>query len=274
MVDRNEIRRVEVDLLLDGIKEIYGYDFRDYAKASLIRRFNAFMSSQNLESYMQLADCIFHDPIMFDDLLKYLSITVSEMFRDPGFYYQLRNDVVPILKTYPFIKVWSAGCATGEETYSLAIMLHEEGLLQRTTLYATDFNNQALKMAKEGIYSAENTKKYIENYNLFGGRFGFSKYYTAKYNAIKMHDFLKERITFANHNLVTDGKFGEMNLVLCRNVMIYFNKQLTNNVLTLLKNSLCHRGFLCVGHKESLHFSSVVNDFEELEGNMKIYRKI
>lgn len=274
MITKDELKKIELDLLLEAIKRVYGYNFTDYARASVCRRLNEYMNQYGLKRYLELADLIVHNQDMFDELLKYLSITVSEMFRDPFFYAALRTKVIPILKTYPFIKIWSAGCATGEEAYSLAIMLHEESLLEKTTIYATDFNNFALSKAKEGIYSAENMKKYIENYNLQGGRVGFSKYYTAKYNAIKMHDFLKEKITFANHNLVTDSKFGEMNLILCRNVMIYFNTTLTNKVLNLLKNSLCHRGFLCLGHKESLHFSAIESEFEEFVGNVKIYRKI
>ncbi|MCF6777026.1 protein-glutamate O-methyltransferase CheR [Thiotrichales bacterium 19X7-9] len=273
MIERNDIEIVEVDLLLHAIEKAYGYDFRHYAKSSLKRRLNLFMDNYQITSYIHLTDIILHNSNLFEELLKHLSITVTAMFRDPLFYRSFKENILPVLKTYPFVKIWSAGCATGEEIYSLAILLHEEGFLEKTTLYATDFNNQALNIAKKGIYSTEHMKKFIDNYNQFGGRESFSNYYTAKYDAIKLHDFLKDSIAFANHNLVTDRSFGEMNVILCRNVMIYFDNDLTNKVLSLFKHSLCHRGFLCIGTKETLQFSQVENDFDVIDKQMKIYQK-
>jgi chemotaxis protein methyltransferase CheR len=267
-----EVGNLEMDLLLDAIDKGYGYDFRHYARASLKRRLSSFMVDHKITSYLQLTEAILHDSLLFEEFLKHLSITVSEMFRDPRFYHSFRENVIPVLKTYPFIKIWSAGCATGEEVYSLAILLHESGLLKKSTLYATDFNNEALSIAKNGIYSTDNMKKYIKNYNQFGGAASFSEYYTSKYDSIKMRNFLKENITFANHNLVSDRSFGEMNVILCRNVMIYFDDDLTNHALTLFKESLCHHGFLCIGTKETLDFSQVSEDFKAVDKPMRIYQ--
>ena len=274
MKSSKNIEEIELRLFLEAIFDVYGYDFRHYAKASLQRRLADFMNNYQIDTYLGLADRIVHEKPLFELLLKQLSITVSEMFRDPKFYSALKESLLPILKTYPFIKIWSAGCATGEEAYSLAIMLHEAGMLERATIYATDFNNEALRVAKKGIYSTDFMKKYIDNYNKFGGEKEFSEYYTTKYNAIKVHDFLRDHITFANHNLATDYSFSEMNLILCRNVLIYFDQDLTNKVLSLFCESLCHHGFLCLGTKETLQFSSVADDFEVVNSPMKIYRKV
>ena len=196
------------------------------------------------------------------------------MFRDPSFYAALRNQVIPILKTYPSIKIWHAGCATGEEVYSTAIVLHEEGFLERAQLYATDFNSEALKTLTHGIYELNAFRKYTNSYMLSGGKAAFSDYYHARYGSAKMHDFLKEKIVISKHNLVCDGVFGEMHLIICRNVMIYFNKELCNRVLKLFLNSLCHRGFLCLGSKESMGASKLKYQFEEVHRKERIFRRL
>lgn len=264
----------DLQQLLEVIELTFGYDFRHYAKASLKRRVNAFAANYDLNSYAAVQKSIVEDEAMFAELLRHLSVTVSEMFRDPSFYRSFSDHIVPILKTFPFIKIWCAGCARGEEPYSLAILLHEAGLLQKTTLYATDFNNLALETAKRGIFPAHNVKKYIDNYNKFGGKADFADYYVAKYDAIKLADFLRDSITFAHHNLVTDASIGEMNVILCRNVMIYFDESLTNQVLTMFTQSLRVHGYLCIGTKESLQYTSVTQDYDVIDQAMKIYKKL
>jgi chemotaxis protein methyltransferase CheR len=195
------------------------------------------------------------------------------MFRDPPFYQAVRESVIPALKTYPFVKIWHAGCATGEEVYSMAILLHEAEFLDRARIYATDFNKHSLDTAEKGVYPAKNMESYSANYRASGCKQDFRQYYSAGYDLAKVKDFLKERITFSYHNLVTDGVFGEMNLISCRNVLIYFDKTLQDRVLSLFADSLRHGGFLCLGAKETLNFSSVKKIFEPLEGRQKIYRK-
>ncbi len=267
------INNVELDMLLETILRIYGYDFRNYAKASLKRRLLGFIEKNKIHSYVQLQEKLSHDKNLFSALLQDLSITVTEMFRDPTFYLEFRNNVIPILKTYPFIKIWHAGCATGEEVYSMAILLYEEGLLSKTKFYATDFNVVALEKAKQGIYKAQYAKQFIQNYNKSGGSSEFSNYHSTHYGAIKIHEFLKKNMTFAYHNLAVDRVFGEMNVILCRNVLIYFDSQLQNRVLTLFNDSLCHRGFLCLGTKESLNFTTVIDNFDKFVKKEKIYRR-
>jgi len=264
---------VELNMLLETIERVYGYDFRHYAQASLKRRLAGFLTKCQLGSYVQLQEKLLHDKTLFSKLLLELSVTVTEMFRDPAFYLEFRKHVVPILKTYPFIKIWHAGCATGEEVYSMAILLYEEGFLAKTKLYATDFNMEALDKAKQGIYKTQQAKIFIQNYNQAGGGAVFSNYYSTHYGAVKMHEFLKKNITFAYHNLTVDRVFGEMNVIICRNVLIYFDQQLQNRVFTLFNGSLCHRGFLCLGTKESLHFSTINDDFDKFSLKEKIYRR-
>jgi chemotaxis protein methyltransferase CheR len=216
---------------------------------------------------------VLHDEAAFDRFLCHMSITVTEMFRDPPFYRQLRDSIIATLKTYPFIKIWHAGCATGEEAYSMAILLHEAGFLSRARIYATDFNKHSLETAQSGVYPAEKMAAYEANYRAAGGTGHFSDYYSAGYDLAKFKDFLKERITFSYHNLVTDGVFGEMNLICCRNVLIYFDRHLQNHALTLFDHSLRHGGFLCLGAKESLSFTVIRQQFTAVDGKQKIYRK-
>ncbi|MGA1874782.1 MAG: CheR family methyltransferase [bacterium] len=273
-MEKREIENRELDLLLETIYQHYGYDFRHYSKASMKRRVKQFLSKSDCSDIMEMTSKVVSDKSFFALLVQDLSITVTEMFRDPGFYRALRQYVVPYLKTYPFIKVWHAGCATGEEVYSMAILLKEEGFYDRAIMYATDFNDAALQKAKEGIYPLEYIQSYTTNYQKAGGTGSFSEYYYARYDSVIMNKSLKKNITFANHNLVTDSAFGEMHLILCRNVLIYFDKTLQNQVLNLFKESLIHYGFLCLGVKEGLQFSDVVHNFKVIEGRQRIYRKM
>ena len=268
-----ELREIELDLLLEAILRRYGHDFRQYARASLKRRTDALCQKLDRPHLADLIPLLLHDKKVFNDFLRELSITVTEMFRDPWFYAALREKVLPHLATYPLIKIWHAGCATGEEVYSMAILLEEAGLYPRSQIYATDYNNESLDKAKEGIYPLEKMKHYTANYNKSAPQGFFSNYYHAKYDLAKMSETLKRNITFANHNLVTDQVFGEMNLIICRNVLIYFNKDLQNRVLRLFRESLAHRGFLCLGSKESLSFSDVADDFEVIAKRERIFRK-
>src|SRR5690606_34582140 len=250
------LTEAEITTLLEAIFQKYGYDFRQYAKAHIGRRLTNRMILSNLKSSEELHSKVMKEPAFASQLFQDLSITVTEMFRDPQFYLAVRELVVPILKTYSFIKVWHAGCSTGEEVYSMAILLKEEGLYDRAQIYATDFNNESLDHAREGIYSAENMKKYAKNYQASGAKGAFSDYYHAKYDSAIMNPSLKKNIVWANHNLVTDGDFTETHVIICRNVLIYFNKQLQDKVHHLFNSSLVNGGILCLGSKESLQFSA------------------
>ncbi len=272
--ENKELQSIEIEVLLEAIFRCYGYDFRHYAKASLKRRIAQYMQRSGITRIADLIPPMIHDKAFFDSFLKVMSVTVTDMFRDPCFFEALRAEVIPVLKTYPFIKIWHAGCATGEEVYSLAILLKEEGLYERAQIYATDYNNHSLAVAKEGIYPLKRIQQYSDNYLRAGGRSAFADYYHARYGAAKMQESLKKNVTFANHNLAIDGVFGEMQLVICRNVLIYFDQNLQNRVLTLLHDSLSPRGFLCLGSKESLKFSAVENHFEEQVAEQKIYKRL
>lgn len=268
-----ENENIEIELFLQAIYMKFGYDFRNYGKAHIKRRVRHRLSVSNFDNVSELIHKMLYDPVFYQEVLQDLSITVTEMFRDPDFYLALRKEVVPILKTYPFIKIWHAGCATGEEVYSMAILLKEEGLLKRTQIYATDFNQMALQKARNGIYPIERIKEYTQNYQKSGGKSTFSDYYNARYESVILNESLKESIVFADHNLVTDGVFGEMNLVICRNVMIYFDKELQNKVIKLFYDSLVSGGFLCLGSKESLRFARIAHKFDVTTEKHKIYRK-
>ncbi|MBP9151339.1 MAG: protein-glutamate O-methyltransferase CheR [Flavobacteriales bacterium] len=267
------ITDIEINLLLDAIYRRYGYDFRDYSKAHVKRRILGRMRLSRLESVSLMQHQVLHDIDFANLLLKDLSINVTEMFRDPAFYRAVRETVVPILKTWSYIKLWHAGCSTGEEVYSMAILLKEEGLYDRTQIYATDFNQHVLKHAKEGIYPADLIKKYAKNYQDSGAKGSFSDHYHAKYDSAIMDPSLKKNIIWAHHNLVTDSDFAETHMVVCRNVLIYFNKDLQNRVHGLFHNSLANGGILCLGSKESLRFTDQEVHFEELDKKQKIYKK-
>ncbi|MBT4521616.1 MAG: protein-glutamate O-methyltransferase CheR [Halieaceae bacterium] len=272
-MNEKDLKALELDLLLESIQRRYGYDFRHYAQASLKRRVASMVNLLSLEHISEIIPQILRDDSVCNDFLRVMSITVTEMFRDPDFYALIRTKVVPYLKTYPALKIWHAGCATGEEVYSMAVILKEEGLYQRTQIYATDFNNESLDVAKAGIYPLDRMRLFMDNHNRSGTTSSLTEYYTADDDSARMSDALRENITFANHNLVTDGVFGEMNLILCRNVLIYFDKMLQNRVLNLFRDSLSHRGFLCLGSKESLEFSPVAQEFEAVSRHERIFQK-
>jgi chemotaxis protein methyltransferase CheR len=272
-MEKTDIENIEITLLLDAMFERYGYDFRHYSRASIERRVRQFQVKSGCSSISEMIPKLLYDESFFEIFVRKFSITVTDMFRDPFVYRSLRKNVVPILKTHPFVKIWHAGCATGEEAYSLSIVLKEEGFYDRTTLFATDFNDAALDDAKKGIYDLENARKFTANYQAAGGTSSFSEYYHARYQAMAIDRSLKENITFANHNLVTDDVFGEMHLIMCRNVLIYFEKPLQDRVLNLFSDSLVHGGILCLGTKESLMVSDVKNRFQTIDENARIYQK-
>lgn len=263
---------IEINLLFEGIYQRYGYDFRDYGQAHTKRRILHRLALSGIDSVTELLHKALYDEAFFHLLLQDLSINTTEMFRDPEFFLNIRENVIPVLKTYPFIKIWHAGCSTGEEVYSLAIILKEEGLLNRSQIYATDFNPSALQKAREGIYSSAQIKEYTRNYLKSGGKYSFSDYYSARYDSAILKKALKDNIVFAEHNLVTDSVFGEMNLIMCRNTLIYFNKKLQDKVIGLFCDSLVAGGFLCLGSKESITFSPHKESFEPIAAKWKIFR--
>lgn len=272
-MNRAEIENIEIDLFLEALCKRSGYNFSGYAKASLKRRINKTIKEFELNSISDMIPKVMHDENFLNRLLFNFSITVSEMFRDPFFFKTLRENVIPFLKTYPYIKIWHAGCATGEEVYSLAILLKEEGIYDKCTIFATDFNNTALIKAKEGIYAIDSIKEYTANYQKAGGKSSFSDYYITNGSFAKINKNLKEKITFAHHNLVSDGVFSEMHLILCRNVLIYFDSDLQNRVLNLFSEALINNGFLVLGTKETINYSSIINRFETINDKLKIFRK-
>lgn len=271
--DEIQTQDLELDLLLEAIFIKFGYDFRDYNKAHVKRRILNRKQSLGLRSLSELQHKALHERGFVDVLLRDLSINVTEMYRDPSFYITMRQEVLPILKTYPYIKIWHAGCATGEEVYSFAIMLKEEGLYHRSQIYATDFNPIVLETARKGIYPISKIKEFTANYQQAGGSHSFSEYYLAKYDSAILNQNLKENIVFAEHNLVTDSVFAEVHLIVCRNVLIYFNKNLQNRVLQIFSESLIKGGFLGLGSKENLMFTDVSPQFETIDVKNKIYKK-
>lgn len=271
--EKIESEDIEIALLFQGIYLKYGYDFGNYSNSHMKRRILRRISIAGLDNISQLQYKVLYDENFFKTLLSDFSINVTEMFRDPSFYKEFRKSVVPILKTYPFVRIWHAGCSTGEEVYSMAILLKEEGLYERAQIYATDFNTTVLEKAKEGIYAIDDIKDYTRNYQKAGGIASFADYYTAKYDSVIIDQSLKKKITFAEHNLVTDGVFGEMHVIICRNVLIYFNRDLQNNVINLFSDSLSNGCFLCLGSKESVKFSRSSDNFEAFSESEKIYRK-
>jgi chemotaxis protein methyltransferase CheR len=268
------IDEIELRLLLDAIYSTYHYDFRQYASASLKRRLGQALIRLDCATISALQDKVLHDPNAFPRLLEFLTVQVSDLFRDPEVFAALRRDVVPRLATYPSLKIWVAGCSTGEEAYSYAIMLAEEGLLDRTLIYATDINDDSLRRARTGIYPLERLKQFTLNHRESGGKGSLSDYYHAAHENAVMSAALREHITFADHSLATDSAFSEVQLISCRNVLIYFDRALQDRALTLFHESLCHRGFLCLGTKEALRFSSHRDLFDEFCGAERIFRKV
>jgi chemotaxis protein methyltransferase CheR len=264
----------EVRVLLDGIHERYGFDFRDYAEASIRRRILRRVHAEGLPSISALQARVLHDNACMERLLQALTVHVTSMYRDPGFFRIVREKVVPMLRTYPFIRIWHAGCSTGEEVYSTAILLEEEGVYDRCRIYATDLSESVLRTAKDAIFPLSHMKEYSENYLQAGGKRSLSDYYTASYDRAIFRESLRANAVFAQHNLVTDSSFNEFNLILCRNVMIYFNRQLQTRVHQLLYQSLGRLGILGLGRKESLRFTPHEPAYEEIDVLEKIFRKI
>lgn len=264
---------IELGLLIDAIYHLYHYDFRAYAPASLRRRMKAAMTRFGCQSLSRLQDRVMHEPAIFPALLDYLTVQVSEMFRDPGYFRALREQVVPLLRTYPSLKVWVAGCSAGEEAYSLAILLREEGLLHKTLIYATDINPHTLQKAAAGIYDVGRIAGFTENHHRSGARSSLSDYYTAAYGRAVFDKSLKDHMVFSDHSLATDSVFAEVQLVSCRNVLIYFNRTLQDRALGLFHDALCRNGFLGIGSKESLQFSSRGEDFTALVRDQRIFQK-
>lgn len=264
---------IELKMLVEAVYLKYNYDFRDYTGASQKRRILVAMREMDCDTVSALQARVMHEQDGFAQLLQYLTIPVTEMFRDPEYWLALREHVVPFLKTYPSLKVWVAGCSTGEEVYSLAILLQEEGLLERTIIYATDINPESLEAARRGVFNLERMRLYTENYQKAGGKRAFSDYYTAAYDGALFDRALIENVTFADHSLATDSVFSETHFVSCRNVLIYFNRKLQDRVLGLFHESLCYRGFLGLGSKESIEFSSYAGRFDVLSRRERIYRK-
>ncbi len=269
-----ELERVEIELLLEGVYRHYGFDFRSYAYSSLKRRVWKRMQAEGLHRVSELQDRVLHDSSMMEKLLLDLSINVTAMYRDPGFYAAFREKVVPTLRTYPFIRVWHAGCSTGEEVYSMAILLEEEGLYERSRIYATDINEMVLQRARAGIFPLDKIQDYTQNYVRAGGLRSFSEYYTALYDGALFNSSLTRNVVFSQHNLVTDGSFAEFNVIVCRNVMIYFDRKLQNRVHRLFYESLGRFGILALGNKETLRFTDYEDKYEVLDAREKIFRRL
>jgi len=268
-----DIETIEIRLLLEGVFQVYGYDFRDYAESSLRRRLAQWLRSAGYASYSEAQGAVLRDRELFRGLLEGITVNVSEMFRDPLFFKAVRETVVPHLKTYPFIKIWVAGCSAGEEAYSLAILLLEEGFDGHFRIYATDINEKVLQQAGEGVYPLDRIQQFTQGYQKAGGKRDFSDYYTARYDRAILAKKLKDRIVFASHNLTVDAGIGEMQMILCRNLLIYFKPALKEHALALFDGSLTNGGFLCLGMKEALSGRSISDRYKEIVPNTRIYRK-
>jgi chemotaxis protein methyltransferase CheR len=266
-------RDVELDRLLDAIYRVYHHDFRSYSEASLLRRVRSAQIHFRCETIARLQERLIHEPQMFGEMLRFLTVQVSDMFRDPSYFRALRDTVVPYLKTYASLKIWIAGCATGEEAYSMAILLDEEGLLERSQIYATDINPDSLRIAEDGVYAYDRFSKFSENHQLSGGRTSLADYYSAAYGGAVIDRRLKKSIVFSDHSLATDSVFAETQLVSCRNVLIYFERELQERAIGVLRESLCRRGFLGLGLRETLRFTNQAEGFTELVPEARIYQK-
>jgi len=269
-----ELERIEIDLLLEGVYRHYGLDFRGYALSSLKRRLWRRAREEGCASLSALQDKVLHDPAAMERLVVTLSISVTSMFRDPGFFRAFREKVVPLLRTYPFVRIWNAGCATGEETWSLAILLAEEGLYDRSRIYATDFNGSVVDRAKLGSFPLSRMKDYTDNYLRAGGAEEFSKYYTADGDTARFSGELASNIVFARHNLASDGSFNDFHVILCRNVLIYFGAGLQERVHVLFHDSLVNFGVLGLGHKETIRFTPMERFYEPIDEREKLYKRV
>lgn len=272
MWEPNIIKNEEIDLLLTDVADRYGYDFTQYSKASLKRRLNRLCLIDKFTSFAELRYTVLNQPEYLQRFVEEITVNVTEMFRDPNFYKSLREEVFPRLGTYPFIRIWVAGCSTGEEAYSIAILLKEAKLYHKSLIYATDINPGVLERASKGIFPISQMQQYSENYRLSGGIEDFSKYYTANYDSVKFHGDLKEKMVFSTHNLVSDSSFNAFQLILCRNVLIYFDKELQNNVFNLFDVSLDTFGYLALGSKETIRFSNLEQQYRPI-GHSRIWRK-
>jgi chemotaxis protein methyltransferase CheR len=269
---RDEVEDIEVDAFVHAMSRRHGYDFSGYAPSSLKRRVLQLVQTLDVEHVGELTARVLRDDEMVPRVIAKLSVPVSEMFRNPSVFRKLRDEVFPVLASYPQINIWQAGCAHGQEVYSLAILLKEAGLYDRCQIYATDFSDEALAKAQEGIFPIRDARLYSENYLAAGGQHTLSDYYHARYDFMKLDERLKERVTFANHNLVCDGVFCEAQLILCRNVLIYFSDALQDRVLGLFRSSLSRGGFLCLGNRESIRFAPSARDFAPLDAELRLYR--
>jgi chemotaxis protein methyltransferase CheR len=269
-----ELEELEVELLLEAVHRRYGFDFRQYAPASLRRRLRRRMDGESVETVSALQDRLLHDPAVMERLLLDLSVNVTAMFRDPSFFLSFRKRVVPLLHTYPYARLWVAGCSTGEEVYSLAILLAEEGLAERVRIYATDINEAVIERARLGVFPLDKMQEYTQNYIRAGGTRSFSEYYVARYEGARFAQELVDGVVFAQHNLVSDAVFNEFNVITCRNVLIYFAQPLQERVHRLFYDSLATFGVLALGQKETIRFSPHERAFEELDADERLYRKV
>ncbi|CAN5527613.1 chemotaxis protein CheR [soil metagenome] len=269
----NSVENIELRLLLEAIYQRYHCDFRGYSLASVKRRLTQAKETFGCDSFSMLQDRLLHDPAVFREMLSFLTVQVSEMFRDPSYFLAIRNEVVPYLRTYPSLKIWIAGCSSGEELYSLAILFREEGLESRTIFYATDINTQALSKAQAGVYELDRIRLFSENYLKSGGKTSLSDYYTAAYGGAVFDKSLRQSTVFSDHSLASDSVFSEVQFVSCRNVLIYFDRPLQDRAVTLFKDSLTRKGFLGLGSKESLKFSKQSECFTDFLPNVRIYQR-
>lgn len=269
----NELEKIEIDLLLEGVFRHYGYDFRNYAFPAIRRRIWHRIRAENVKSISALQERVLHDPKILKRLIEDFSINVTEMFRDPSFFLSFRKNVIPLLRMFPYIRIWHAGCSTGEEVYSMAILLHEEGLHKKTRIYATDMNETILHSAQLGAFPLDRMRTYTKNYLKAGGTSEFSEYYSANSEYAKFHPFLTENVVFAHHNLATDRSFNEFHVIICRNVMIYFDRELQDRVHDLFYDSLIMSGVLGLGNREGILFTSHGHCYQEIDASEKLYSK-
>jgi chemotaxis protein methyltransferase CheR len=267
------LEAIEIELLLTGLAQRYGFDFRNYSRASLTRRIRSAQHGEGASSISSLQEKLLHDPVATLRFVEALSVHTTEMFRDADVYRALRDDVIPLLRTYPFVRIWHAGCSTGEEVYSLAILLHEAGLYERCRIYATDISDRVLKRAQDGVFPLHNMRQYTRAYQRAGGREDFSSYYVADHEQAIFRQSLRRQLVFSQHSLVCDAAFNEFHLIVCRNVLLYFDQLLRQRALDLFHSSLIGLGMLVLGKKESLEYTPLVDNYEEVRPSLRIYRR-
>jgi len=273
-MDSQLVKDEDIEDLLIDLHQKHGYDFLDYSRASMKRRLNRLVTVDKFPSFAEMRYRLLHDDFYLRRFIEEITVNVTEMFRDPDFFRYLRKHIIPTLGTYPFIRIWVAGCASGEEAYSIAILLKEANLLHKSLIYATDLNPQVLEKAKRGIYSLKTVKQYSENYVASGGQEDFSSYYSAKYDVVIFNEILRKKIVFSTHNLVSDSSFNSFQLILCRNVLIYFNTRLQGRVFDLIDKSLDNLGYLALGSKETIRFADISPKYKQVDLREKIWRKL